>query len=128
VEETLMRILSELKHVRNDINDLKQGQENLETGQKRLEEGQQNLESGQKVLEVSLQNLESGQKRLEAHQQTLEAGLDRVENGIQNLQENLVDSLGLYTEKIVQHVDNKTEVLNKRVFKVESEIERLSRQ
>jgi len=61
--------------------------------------------------------LEVGQKRLESHQQTLEAGLERVENGIQNLQEKLVDSLVLYTEKIVQHVDNKTEVLNKRVFK-----------
>ena len=114
MEETLKQILSELKNMRIDINELKQGQ--------------QNLESGQKVLEVGQQNLEAGQKRLEAQQQTLEAGLDRVENGIQNLQENLVDRLGLYTEKIVQHVDNKTEVLNKRVFKVESEIERLSRQ
>jgi len=100
VEETLKQILSELKNMRIDINDLKQGQ----------------------------QNLEAGQKRIEVQQQTLEAGLDRVENGIQTLQENLVDSLGLYTEKIVQHVDNKTEVLNKRVFKVESDIERLSRQ
>lgn len=100
MEETLIQILSELKHMRIDINELKQGQ----------------------------QNLEAGQKRLEAQQQTLEAGLERVENGMQNLQENLVDSLGLSTEKIVQHVDNKTEVLNKRVFKVESEIERLSRQ
>jgi len=86
------------------------------------------LESSQKILGMSQQNLEVGQKRLESHQQTLEAGLERVENGIQNLQEKLVDSLVLYTEKIVQHVDNKTEVLNKRVFKVESEIERFSRQ
>lgn len=31
-------------------------------------------------------------------------------------------------ENLVEHVDNKTEVLNKRVFKVETEIERLSRQ
>ena len=100
MEETLKQILSELKNMRIDINDLKQGQ----------------------------QNLEAGQKRIEVQQQTLETGLDRVENGIQTLQENLVDSLGLYTEKIVQHVDNKTEVLNKRVFKVESDIERLSRQ
>lgn len=128
MEETLKQILSELKNMRIDINELKQGQQNLESGQKVLEVGQQHLEAGQKVLEVGQQNLEAGQKRLEAQQQTLEAGLDRVENGIQTLQENLVDSLGLYTEKIVQHVDNKTEVLNKRVFKVESEIERLSRQ
>jgi len=118
VEETLIQILSELKNIRIDINDLKQGQQNLESGQKVLEVGQQNLESGQKVLEVGQQKLEAGQKKVEAQQQTLEAGLDRVENDIQNFQENLVNSLGLYTEKIVQHVDNKTEVLNKRVFKV----------
>jgi hemerythrin-like domain-containing protein len=86
VEDTLIQILSELKNMRSDINDIKKGQQNLE------------------------------------------AGLERVEAGLNSLQENLVDSLGMYTEKIVEHVDNKTEVLNKRVFKVESEIERLSRQ
>ncbi|MGB3259800.1 hypothetical protein [Paenisporosarcina sp.] len=100
MEETLKQILSELKNMRNDINDLKLGQQNLEAGQRSLEVGQQNLE----------------------------AGLDRVEIGLKGLQENLVDCLGLYTEKIVEHVDNKTEVLIKRVFKVESEIEKLSRQ
>ena len=42
--------------------------------------------------------------------------------------ENLVESLGLYTDRIVDHIDDKTEVLNKRVYKVETEIERLSRQ
>lgn len=86
MEDTLIQILSELKNMRSDINDIKKGQQNLE------------------------------------------AGLERVEAGLNSLQENLVDSLGMYTEKIVEHVDNKTEVLNKRVFKVESEIERLSRQ
>nr|WP_285841975.1 hypothetical protein [Sutcliffiella horikoshii] len=71
--------MSELKEVRLDINELKQGQNRLEVGQEKL-------------------------------------------------QKNLVDSLGLYTEKIVAHVDDRTEVLNKRVYKVESELERLSRQ
>ncbi|MGM0867534.1 MAG: hypothetical protein ACQEWF_23035 [Bacillota bacterium] len=79
MEEILKQILNELKEIRVDINELKQGQSRLEVGQ-------------------------------------------------EELQKNLIDSLGLYTEKIVDHVDDKTEVLNKRVYKVEAEIERLSRQ
>lgn len=79
MEEILKQILSEIKEMRVDIKDLKQGQNRLEIGQEKL-------------------------------------------------QRNLVDSLGLYTDKIVEHIDDKTEALNKRVYKVETEIERLSRQ
>lgn len=58
----------------------------------------------------------------------LKTGQTRLEIGQQKLQQNLIENLGTYTEKITEHVDDKTEVLNKRVYKVESEIERLSRQ
>jgi len=58
----------------------------------------------------------------------LKQGQNRLEVGQEKLQKNLVDSLGTYTDKIVDHIDDKTEVLNKRVYKVETEIERLSRQ
>ncbi|WP_416828240.1 hypothetical protein [Ectobacillus polymachus] len=54
----------------------------------------------------------------------LKKGQNRLEVGQEKLQKHLVDSLGLYTEKIVDHIDDKTEVLNKRVYKVETEIER----
>jgi hypothetical protein len=37
-------------------------------------------------------------------------------------------SLGEYTDKIVNHFDNKTEALNKRVYAVETEIQRLIKQ
>ncbi|WP_216831416.1 hypothetical protein [Alkalihalobacterium elongatum] len=58
----------------------------------------------------------------------LKTGQARLEVGQQKLQQNLIEGLGTYTEKISEHVDDKTEVLNKRVYKVEAEIERLSRQ
>ncbi|WP_416828232.1 hypothetical protein [Ectobacillus polymachus] len=54
----------------------------------------------------------------------LKQGQNRLEVGQEKLQKNLVDSLGLYTDKIVDHIDDKTEVLNKRVYKAETEIER----
>ena len=72
--------------------------------------------------------MKQGQKSLESGQKGLEVSLGRVEIGLQSLQKNFVDSLGMYTEKIVGHVEDKTEALNKRVYKVESEIERLNRQ
>lgn len=65
MEEILKQILNELKEIRVDIYELKQGQNRLEVGKEKL-------------------------------------------------QRNLVDSLGLYTDKIVDHIDDKTEVLNKR--------------
>ncbi|OEH93819.1 hypothetical protein [Bacillus solimangrovi] len=58
----------------------------------------------------------------------LKEGQMRLEAGLDKLQKNIIENLGTYTEKIAEHVDNKTEVLNKRIYKVESEIERLSRQ
>jgi histidinol dehydrogenase len=58
----------------------------------------------------------------------LKVGQARLEAGQKKLEKNLIESLGTYTEKITEHHDDKTEVLNKRVFRVESEIERLSRQ
>lgn len=67
-------------------------------------------------------------KEVRADINELIQGQNRLEVGQEKLQKNLVDSLGLYTDKIVDHIDNKTEVLNKRVYKVETEIERLSRQ
>ncbi|MGM0875280.1 MAG: hypothetical protein ACQEWV_10840 [Bacillota bacterium] len=75
-----------------------------------------------------LKQILSELKEMRSDISELKHGQKRLEDGQERLQKNLIDSLGAYTEKIVDHVDDKTEVLNKRVFKVESEIERLSRQ
>ncbi|MGF2616362.1 hypothetical protein FZC84_01085 [Rossellomorea vietnamensis] len=58
----------------------------------------------------------------------LKTGQARLENGLQKLQKNFIESLDVNTEKITDHIDNRTEVLNKRVYHVESDIERLIRQ
>ncbi|WP_099354883.1 hypothetical protein [Fredinandcohnia onubensis] len=59
--------------------------------------------------------------RLETNQTELKIGQEK-------LQKNIIESLGNFTEKIAEHVDNQTSALNKRIFKVETEIERLTRQ
>lgn len=63
MEEILKQILNELKEIRVDINELKQGQNRIEVGQ-------------------------------------------------EIIQKNLVDSLGLFTDKIVDHIDDKTVAVN----------------
>ena len=91
--------VSELKEMRADVNELKNMREDMED---------------LKVIRADLNDLKEGQNRLEI--------------GQENLQKNLIASLGLYTDKIVENFDASSEVLKKRVYKVETEIERLNRQ
>ncbi|WP_019156363.1 hypothetical protein [Robertmurraya massiliosenegalensis] len=100
MEEILNQILNELKEMRVDISEVKG-----DVNEIRVDVNE---------LKVDVNDLKQGQ--------------DRLEVGLEKLQKNLVESLDLYTDKIVNHVDDKIEVLNKRVFKVETEIERLTRQ
>lgn len=79
-------------------------------------------------MEDILKQILSELKEIKTDIGELKTGQARLEVGQQKLQQNLIVSLGDYTEKITEHVDDKTEALNKRVYKVESEIERLSRQ
>ncbi|MFJ5763620.1 hypothetical protein ACIQAA_31930 [Neobacillus sp. NPDC093182] len=79
-------------------------------------------------MEEILKQILNELKEIRVDINELKQGQNRLEVGQEKLQKNLVDSLGLYTDKIVDHIDDKTEVLNKRVYKVETEIERLSRQ
>ncbi len=81
-----------------------------------------------KEMHVDIKDLKHGQDRLETDIKGLKQGQNKLEIGQEKLQRNFVDSLEFYTDKIVEHIDDKTEALNKRVYKVETEIERLSRQ
>jgi len=68
--------------------------------------------------------LEPINKRLDV----IEKDVKVIKTGQEQLQKNIIESLGQYTEKIADHVDNKTAALNKRVYDVETEIQRLTRQ
>ncbi|WP_261132114.1 hypothetical protein [Bacillus sp. Marseille-Q3570] len=83
-----------------------------------------------KVMKTDMSELKSmktDMTELKSDMNDLKEGQHRLEVGQARLQKNLIESLGSYTDKIIEHVENKTEVLNKRVYRVESEIERLSR-
>jgi protein subunit release factor A len=118
MEQILNQILFEMKNMRADVNELKEVRADVSelkemradvNDLKNMREDMEDL----KVIRADLNDLKEGQKRLEI--------------GQEKLQKNLITSLELYTDKIVEHFDASTEVLNKRVYKVETEIERLSR-
>jgi vacuolar-type H+-ATPase subunit D/Vma8 len=79
-------------------------------------------------INTRLENLEEGQKHLEEGQSKLHLDVIEVKDGQERLQKNLIQSLGDYTEKMIQYTDDKTSALNKRIYRVETEIEKLIRQ
>lgn len=65
----------------------------------------------------------------------IEQRLDKIESDVQELkagqaelQKNIVGNLGNFTEKIAHQVEDRTGALNKRVFEVETVIQRLTNQ
>ena len=109
VDDKLNQILSELIGMKTDISELK----GMKSDISELK-GMKTEISELKGMKTDISELKTGQTRLEV--------------GQQKLQQNLIESLGTYTEKISEYVDDKTEALNKRVYKMESELERLTRQ
>jgi hemerythrin-like domain-containing protein len=73
---------------------------------------------------VLKEELEPINKRLDV----IEKDVKEIKTGQEQLQKNIIESLGQYTERIADHVDDKTSALNKRVYDVETEIQRLTRQ
>ncbi|ANX11391.1 hypothetical protein ABE41_005180 [Fictibacillus arsenicus] len=100
MEDTLKLILTEMKEIRNDINDIKNVQGALTSNQEEFKKQQFILIAGQKRIEYKLDKLNT----------------------------NVITSMGDYTDKIIHHFDDTAQVLNKRIFKVETELEGKSRQ
>jgi archaellum component FlaC len=97
---------------------------------KRLDGFDERLDGIDKRLDGFDERLDGIDKRLNGFEQRFERvenGINELKSGQEQLQKNLIVSLGNYTEKIVEHVDDKTGALNKRVFAVETEVQRLTR-
>ncbi|SFD68681.1 hypothetical protein SAMN05216238_103154 [Lentibacillus persicus] len=107
MDETLNQILSELKGLRTGLDGVRTDITDIRTDIT-------DMRTDITDLQTDITDLKQGQKR--------------IEDGQERLQKNLVASVGDYTEKIIDHFDDKTDVLNNRVFKVESEVKNLSRQ
>ncbi|WP_445506040.1 hypothetical protein [Niallia sp. 03190] len=77
------------------------------------------LEPINKRLDGYEQRFDGFEQRFDGFEQrfdTLSEEIKELKDGQARLQKNIIESLGQYTEKIAEHVDNKTEALNKRVY------------
>ncbi|WP_144487902.1 hypothetical protein [Siminovitchia fortis] len=58
----------------------------------------------------------------------IEKEVKDLKTGQEQLHKSIIQHLGDYTDRITQHVDDQNAALNKRVFVLETEIQRLIRQ
>ncbi|MFX3659962.1 MAG: hypothetical protein ACE3JN_07765 [Ectobacillus sp.] len=107
MDEVLKQILSQLQSVNTQIGTLQKDTYNIKQGQESMKADIQGLKQGQESMKADIQELKQGQEKL---------------------QKNLVESLGSYTAKIVEHIDSRTEVLNRRIFTLETDIQKMARQ
>ena len=80
------------------------------------------------VLKEELEPINNRLNDIEINVKDLNKDVKDIKTGQEKLQKNIIESLGQYTEKIADHVDDKTAVLNNRVYAAETEIQRLTRQ
>ncbi len=104
-----------------DINELK-------VGQAQLQGDVNELKVGQVQLQGDVVELKAGQEQLQTDVKNLQADVIELKEGQARLQRNIIDSLGVYTEKITEYIDDRTDALNKRVYRMEVEFERLNKQ
>ncbi|WP_107949007.1 hypothetical protein [Lysinibacillus parviboronicapiens] len=105
---------------------------------KRFDGMEQRLDGMDKRFDGMEQRLDGMDKRFDGMEHRLDGidqRLDKIEDevqevklGLDKLQKNIVENLGQFTEKIANQVEDRTGALNKRVFEVETVIQRLTSQ
>lgn len=98
--------------------------EELEPIQHRLDNIDQRLDASDQRLDTVDGKLDIVDEKLS----TIAKDVGEIKNSHETLQQNLVDSIGQYTDEIIKYVDDRTEALNKRVYHTEIGIQRLNKQ
>jgi uncharacterized phage infection (PIP) family protein YhgE len=93
-----------------------------------IEQDMKYLTTGQTKLGNDVIDLKNGQVKLGHKAAMIEQSINELKNEQKENHKSVIRYLGDYSEKITDHFDNKTDALNKRVFAVETELQRLSKQ
>lgn len=117
MEKILHQILQELQSVRQDIHQLQQSQSRLDENQVRLEQNQSEM---------------SGRfERVEQNQNDMSARLERIEQAVIRIEEAQPKDIMAMLHNIHNDLidkDSAISVLNKRMFRLETDVEKLSKQ
>ncbi|CEG27067.1 hypothetical protein [Bacillus sp. B-jedd] len=79
-------------------------------------------------LETRMGGMENRMDGLQIRMDGLEVLTLEIKEGQERMQKNIIMCIGDYNENIIHFIDDKTDALNKRVFSVETEIQRLNKQ
>jgi predicted RNase H-like nuclease (RuvC/YqgF family) len=71
------------------------------------------------TLKKGFTELKTSQKNLESAFDEMKQSQIRMEKGQERFQKEFVDILSTHSDRIIDHLENRTEALNKRVFKIE---------
>jgi predicted RNase H-like nuclease (RuvC/YqgF family) len=121
--DEMRKDVGELKGMRTDFDEMRKDVGELKGMRTDFDE----MRSDIKQTQMNVNELSTDVKEIQADTGDLKQGQKRLEDSLERLNKNMIDSLGLYSEKIIEHFDDRTEALNKRVFKAETDIQRLKR-
>lgn len=120
----LSQILQEIKSIKCDIQQLNQNQLLLSENQKQLEQNQKSMELNQK-------SLEQRQEVLEQNQQQMSLQADNILQAVLRIEDSQPEDISALLDRIHNNIldkDSEIAALNKRVFRLESDFEKFSRQ
>jgi predicted nucleic acid-binding Zn-ribbon protein len=78
-------------------------------------------------MNVNFSHVHTEMKGMRVDVVDLKAGQKKLEHKLDRLNSNMITSIGDYTDNIIPHFDGTSEVLNKRIFNAEKEIENIKR-
>ena len=107
MEKLLKEILFEVTNLKSDISDLKQGQARLEEDISGLKQGQEKLEQDINEFKIGLHRIDKDQLKIENN--------------------NIINTIDEHKVKMMEYIDIRTEVLNKRLFNLEVQVDKLIR-
>jgi chromosome segregation ATPase len=103
MQETLNQILFEIKDMKKDITELKQGQGRLESDVLSLKQGQERLESDVSGLKSDVSGLKTDVSGLKQGQGRLETKVDRIETKVDRLTTELRSNFKFTNDKLDEH-------------------------
>lgn len=85
------------------------------------------MEEMLKQILTKLNGLEQGQKDIKENFKRLSDKVDNIEQAVSGIKVSQNEDVIAILKRVDQDIEDKTQALNKRVYKLETEYERLSR-
>jgi chromosome segregation ATPase len=128
LKEELVPIGKKLEEVQEDIKVLKADVKINTSDMDTMKADMHTMKADMNTMKADMNTMKVDMNTMKVDMNTMKMDIKEIKEDQDRLQKYIIISLGEFTDKITQYVDDKTEALNKRVFTVETKIQRLTRQ